>query len=86
MELLKQPQYNPWPLHHQVMLIYAGTRGLMDKVEVAGHQPLESGIRSLHGYGLFGSLSHQLATGNWTDEIEERCRQGIEDFNKDWSS
>ncbi|MFQ5435076.1 MAG: F0F1 ATP synthase subunit alpha, partial [Anaerolineae bacterium] len=34
MELLKQPQYNPWPLHHQVYLIYAGGRGYMDEVPV----------------------------------------------------
>jgi len=33
-ELLKQPQYAPYPLDEQVMLIYAGTRGFLEKIPV----------------------------------------------------
>src|SRR5512143_667405 len=31
-EILKQPQYEPMSLEHQVMVIYAGTQGFADKV------------------------------------------------------
>jgi F-type H+/Na+-transporting ATPase subunit alpha len=34
-ELLKQPQYAPMPVEEQVVSIFAGTRGYLDKVEVA---------------------------------------------------
>src|SRR5579859_779596 len=34
-ELLKQPQYSPYPLDEQVILIYAGTRGFLEKIPVA---------------------------------------------------
>jgi F-type H+-transporting ATPase subunit alpha len=34
-ELLKQPQFSPVPVEEQVVLIYAGTRGFLDKVNVA---------------------------------------------------
>jgi F-type H+-transporting ATPase subunit alpha len=34
-ELLKQPQYQPMPVEEQVVSIFAGTRGYLDKVEVA---------------------------------------------------
>jgi F-type H+-transporting ATPase subunit alpha len=34
-ELLKQPQYKPVPLDKQVMTIYAGTNGFLDKVPVS---------------------------------------------------
>jgi F-type H+-transporting ATPase subunit alpha len=34
-ELLKQPQFSPTPVEEQVMLIYAGTRGYLDKIGVA---------------------------------------------------
>jgi F-type H+-transporting ATPase subunit alpha len=34
-ELLKQPQYRPVPLDKQVMAIYAGTNGFLDKVPVS---------------------------------------------------
>ena len=33
-ELLKQPQFTPYPVEDQVVVIFAGTRGYLDKVEV----------------------------------------------------
>lgn len=85
MELLKQPQYSPWSLQHEVMLMYAGTRGLMDKVEVADTSRWsQEFVRYMDT--AYSDLSDQLADGKWTDEIEATLRQGIEDFNKDWSS
>ncbi|MDY0275934.1 MAG: F0F1 ATP synthase subunit alpha [Desulfomicrobium sp.] len=34
-ELLKQPQYKPMPVDEQVAVLYAGTRGYLDDVDVA---------------------------------------------------
>jgi F-type H+-transporting ATPase subunit alpha len=34
-ELLKQPQFKPMPVEEQVVSIFAGTRGYLDKVEIA---------------------------------------------------
>ncbi|MGQ0533701.1 MAG: F0F1 ATP synthase subunit alpha, partial [Caulobacteraceae bacterium] len=34
-ELLKQPQFSPSPVEEQVVLIYAGTRGYLDKIDVS---------------------------------------------------
>jgi F-type H+-transporting ATPase subunit alpha len=33
-ELLKQPQFTPYPVENQVVVIFAGTRGFLDKVAV----------------------------------------------------
>ena len=59
-ELLKQPQYAPFPVEEQVVSIYAGTRGYLDKLQVsqigkfeqellqkirAGHKDILDGIR-----------------------------------------
>jgi F-type H+-transporting ATPase subunit alpha len=85
MELLKQPQYNPWPLRHQVMLMYAGTRGLLDSVEVSDiNRWGQEFVRYMDT--AYSDISDQLAEGKWNDDIEGALRQGIEDFNKDWSS
>ena len=46
-ELLKQGQYQPLSLDKQVMIIYAGTRGLLDKVPVQRVRELET---ALHQY------------------------------------
>ncbi|MEJ2057853.1 MAG: F0F1 ATP synthase subunit alpha, partial [Desulfofustis sp.] len=33
-EILKQPQYQPLPMEKQVCIIYAGTKGFLDKLPV----------------------------------------------------
>ena len=85
MELLKQPQYSPWPLEHQVMLIYAGARGFLDKVAVKDiarwERELVRYIDSAHP-----EIANPLKTGAWNDEIEGNLKQAIEDFNASWTN
>ena len=85
MELLKQPQYSPWPLEHQIMLIYAGTRGYLDKVAVKDIARWE---REMVRYidTAHPEVSAPLQKGAWNDEIENNLKQAIEDFNANWTS
>jgi F-type H+-transporting ATPase subunit alpha len=52
-ELLKQPQYAPMPVEEQVVSIFAGVRGYLDKVDVNQVTRFEQGflgaVRSQHG-------------------------------------
>jgi len=41
-ELLKQPQYAPFPVEEQIISIYAGTRGYLDKLQVSQIGKFES--------------------------------------------
>ena len=41
-ELLKQPQYDPFPVEEQIISIYAGTQGFMDSLPVAKVPEFES--------------------------------------------
>ena len=41
-ELLKQPQYKPIPVEEQVLAIFAGVRGYLDKLEVSRVGPFEA--------------------------------------------
>ena len=41
-ELLKQPQYDPYPVEEQIVSIYAGTQGYMDDLPVAKVPEFES--------------------------------------------
>ena len=45
-ELLKQPQFSPVPVEEQVVLIYAGTRGYLDKLATSDVQRYERELRS----------------------------------------
>jgi len=86
MELLKQPQYSPWPLHHQVYLIYAGGHGYMDKVPVSEisrwsrefvqyMDRAQSGVEKMMGGGKV-----------WNDDVEAALKQAIADFNASWTN
>ncbi len=41
-ELLKQPQYKPLPIEEQVVAIFTGVRGYLDKIDVGKVGPFES--------------------------------------------
>jgi F-type H+-transporting ATPase subunit alpha len=41
-ELLKQPQYKPLPIEEQVVAIFAGVRGYLDKIDVGAIGAFES--------------------------------------------
>src|SRR5438270_9171183 len=45
-ELLKQPQFSPVPVEEQVVSIFAGTRGYLDRVDIANVGRFESGMLS----------------------------------------
>ncbi|MDX1663887.1 MAG: F0F1 ATP synthase subunit alpha [Candidatus Promineifilaceae bacterium] len=85
MELLKQPQYKPYPLDHQVMLIYAGTRGYLDEL------PVESILQWKEDFLRYMDTAHAelgrriMDTYQFTPEIEEALKQAIEDFNVSWT-
>jgi F-type H+-transporting ATPase subunit alpha len=86
MELLKQPQYSPYPLDHQVMLIYAGTRGYLDDI------PVDSVSRWSNEFLRYMDTAHSqvgetiMETYDFTSETEEALKQAIVDFNANWSA
>ncbi len=67
-ELLKQGINTPVPVQEQVVVLYAGTRGYLDKVEVADVGRYETGLldwfRSRHA----DQLQHIVDTGQVQDE------------------
>jgi F-type H+-transporting ATPase subunit alpha len=43
-ELLKQDQYKPFPVEEQVVSLFAGVRGYLDKLEVSAVRRFEEGV------------------------------------------
>jgi F-type H+-transporting ATPase subunit alpha len=85
MELLKQPQYSPYPLEHEVELIYAGTRGYLDKIEIEDLARWSQEFTRYMDTG-YPDITAQLAAGKWSNEIEKGLAAAIVDFNKSWSA
>ncbi len=86
-ELLKQPQFSPSPVEEQVVLIYAGTRGYLDKIDVNSVQNFE---RELTAW-LRAKKSDLLASIRAkqdikTDGIEEKIRAALDEFLKTFAA
>jgi F-type H+/Na+-transporting ATPase subunit alpha len=86
MEILKQTQYNPLPLEHQVAIIYAGSRGYMDKVEVEKINEWERDFLRYMDTARADVLQPVRERGAWNDDIEDGLRQAVQDFNNTWLS
>jgi F-type H+-transporting ATPase subunit alpha len=85
MELLKQPQYSPWRLDHQVFIMYAGSRGYLDSV------PVNQISRWSREFVRYMDTAHPeigqpiLESGAWNDNLENALKQAIGDFNAGWA-
>jgi F-type H+-transporting ATPase subunit alpha len=80
-ELLKQPQYSPMPVEEQVVSIYAGVRGYLDKIEVRDigrfEQGLLANIRDQHA----GILDAIRTEKDLSAATEEKLKAAIADYS-----
>ncbi|MFC7406305.1 F0F1 ATP synthase subunit alpha [Georgenia alba] len=81
MELLKQPQYTPYPVEEQVASIWAGSNGYLDDVEVADVARFEREMLD-HLKRHTSVLSDIASTGKFEEETESALRAGVEEFRK----
>ncbi len=80
-EILKQPQYEPVALDHQVMVIFAATNGFLDKVPVTAVQRWEQEFLRVMDT-QYPDLGRSIMTSNDLDNTTaDRLRQAIGDFN-----
>ncbi|MXU64247.1 F0F1 ATP synthase subunit alpha [Oceanomicrobium pacificus] len=85
-ELLKQPQYSPLTNAEQVMVIYAGTHGYLDKIAVSDVGRFESGLLThlrANNQDLLDFIrdNDQKVAG----ELEEKIKAAIDAFAKDFA-
>ena len=86
MELLKQPQYQPIRLDHEVFMIYAGTRGYLDSVDLKQIPRWKAEFSRFMDTSFSQVGKTILDTGAWNDKIEETVKQGIVEFNNTWTN
>ena len=81
-ELLKQPQFSPMPVEEQVVVIFAGTRGYLDQVEVGAVTRFETAmlgeIRADHADLLEAIRSKQEVT----PEVDKALVEFLDRFVK----
>ena len=85
MELLKQPQYTPYPVAEQVASVWAGTKGYLDDIDVSDVLPFEAAFLD-HLRRNTDILDTIESTGQLTDETEEALVKAVEDFRRTFAS
>jgi F-type H+-transporting ATPase subunit alpha len=84
-EILKQPQYVPMSLDHQVMILYAGTNGYVDKAPVGRVSEWETAFLRFMDTQYPAVGQSILAEKRITEENEKALRAAIEEFSRAWS-
>jgi len=82
-ELLKQPQYSPLAVEEQVAVIYAGTRGYLDRVPTAQVGRFERELlEHLHGkhQGLLDKIRTEKDLKNVEDDLKSVLAAFAENF------
>ncbi len=79
MRLLRQPQYTPYDVASQVAVIWAGTKGYLDDVDLDDIERFEAELLD-HLRRNTGVLTAISETGKLEADTEEALRAGVEDF------
>jgi F-type H+/Na+-transporting ATPase subunit alpha len=85
-ELLKQPQYDPFPVENQVVSIWAGSNGYLDDV------PLEDIARFEHDFLDYLKRSHEgiltaiRETKTLSEDTVTALKDAVEDFRKSFET
>ncbi len=79
-ELLKQPQYSPVKTEHQVVVMYALTKGMIDDVPVEKIKEFEQGLLDYTERNAKTFYKEVIEQKMWTDKGEEELKKAIADF------
>ncbi|MEQ8746110.1 F0F1 ATP synthase subunit alpha [Pyruvatibacter sp.] len=81
-ELLKQPQFSPLSMEEQVVVIFAGTQGFLDKLPVEDVGRFEEELLRTFHEKHEDVLTSIRDTGALSEDTNAKLREGVEAFAK----
>ncbi|MCP2031813.1 F-type H+-transporting ATPase subunit alpha [Okibacterium sp. HSC-33S16] len=84
-ELLRQPQYSPFPVENQVVSIWAGTKGKLDEVPVEDILRFESELHDYLGRNT-QVLTKLRETNVLSDDIVDELDAAVDAFKKEFQT
>ncbi|OGE79329.1 MAG: F0F1 ATP synthase subunit alpha [Candidatus Doudnabacteria bacterium RIFCSPHIGHO2_01_FULL_46_14] len=81
-EILKQPQFEPMPVEHQVAILYAATQGHLDDVPMEKVKDFEDRLHKYLKANAQDLLNTIRVKKELDGEIEERLKRYIGEFKK----
>ncbi len=85
-ELLKQPQYSPFPVEQEVVSIWAGTSGELDVVPVGDVRKFEREFLDYVGHQHAGIYDAVLQTGRLEDDTVEALKRAVGQFKREYQT
>ncbi len=83
-ELLKQPQFQPLTAAQQVVILYAGTQGLLDDVQVEDIRAFEDGLYKYMDSAQASILNDISTKKALDDDIRKRLTGAINEYKKNF--
>jgi F-type H+/Na+-transporting ATPase subunit alpha len=84
-ELLKQPQFSPLKIEEQVVVIFSGTRGYLDRVPVGAIQQYERDLLAYMHDSHQGLLDEIRTRKALSEDAEKALREVLETFTKNFA-
>jgi F-type H+-transporting ATPase subunit alpha len=83
-EILKQPQYQPLPLEKQVVILYAGAKGFLDKLPTDVLAKYEAGL-----YQFVESRYPEIFSGidekrEITDDLDQKLQKALTEYGDEF--
>jgi len=85
-EILKQDQYVPMPVERQVVIIYAGTNGLLDAFPESALVTYEAELARFIENTHPAIYSDILTKGALDDELKGQIETALKEFNESFSA
>ncbi len=83
-EILKQPQFQPLPMEKEVLILYAGTRGYLDKYPKAVLAKYEKGLYAFVENRFPDVLTSLADKKQITADIEARMKSALEAYDEEF--
>lgn len=85
-EILKQPQYTPYKVANQIVLIYAGLNGFLDEIEVSDLNRFESEFMDYLAQRKASLLTKIEEQKKLNDELKTELSAAIDEFKAGFSA
>jgi len=87
MEILKQGQYQPLPVELQIVSIFAGTKGHLDRLKVSAVRTFEIFLHRQAREECSATLDRLLETGDIDEQVEKQlvdlCKSAVDRYLKE---
>ena len=85
-ELLKQPQFQPLSWQQQVVVLFAGTQGYLDDLQVKDIRAFEDGLHKYFANAQTALLNDLTAKKSLDDDLRNRLHAALKEYAENFKA